>query len=156
MTLDILLPQLPRKWSDSVAWQRCAPPGPYSVPVASAGSRDDCHGQLQSRWPQGAWLLVRCWNSEKERDAHFARDLCQDHPRVSILTNNLCFQAWIFIIIFYMSFNEPHWWVWFACRDVGDSLNDCQIIFLTEIYKIEEAGSLGDVPAGSESPLKSM
>ncbi|CAG00621.1 unnamed protein product [Tetraodon nigroviridis] len=38
--------------------------------------------------------------------------------------------------------------------DAGDSLNDCRIIFLTEIYKIEEAGSLGDVPAGSESPLK--
>uniref|UniRef100_H2TMV8 E3 ubiquitin-protein ligase UHRF n=1 Tax=Takifugu rubripes TaxID=31033 RepID=H2TMV8_TAKRU len=34
--------------------------------------------------------------------------------------------------------------------DAGDSLNDCRIIFLTEIYKIEEVGSLGDVPAGSE------
>lgn len=44
----------------------------------------------------------------------------------------------------------------FTCSDAGDSLNDCRIIFLTEIYKIEEVGSLGDVPAGSESPLKSM
>ncbi|KAA8589468.1 hypothetical protein FQN60_012833 [Etheostoma spectabile] len=39
--------------------------------------------------------------------------------------------------------------------DAGDSLNDCRIMFLTEIYKIEEPGSLGDTPAGSESPLKS-
>uniref|UniRef100_A0A8C2ZC22 E3 ubiquitin-protein ligase UHRF n=1 Tax=Cyclopterus lumpus TaxID=8103 RepID=A0A8C2ZC22_CYCLU len=38
--------------------------------------------------------------------------------------------------------------------DAGDSLNDCRIMFLTEIYKIEEPGSLGDTPAGSESPLK--
>lgn len=43
-----------------------------------------------------------------------------------------------------------------ACSDAGDSLNDCRIIFLSEIYKIEEAGSLGDIPAGSDSPLKSM
>lgn len=28
-------------------------------------------------------------------------------------------------------------------------------MFLTEIYKIEEPGSPGDAPAGSESPLKS-
>uniref|UniRef100_A0A8C4IPX3 E3 ubiquitin-protein ligase UHRF n=1 Tax=Dicentrarchus labrax TaxID=13489 RepID=A0A8C4IPX3_DICLA len=34
--------------------------------------------------------------------------------------------------------------------DAGDSLNDCRIMFLTEIYKIEEPGSLGDTPAGSE------
>lgn len=38
--------------------------------------------------------------------------------------------------------------------DAGDSLNDCRIIFLTEIYKIEEPGCQSDVPAGSESPLK--
>uniref|UniRef100_A0A8C7ZAD0 E3 ubiquitin-protein ligase UHRF n=1 Tax=Oryzias sinensis TaxID=183150 RepID=A0A8C7ZAD0_9TELE len=38
--------------------------------------------------------------------------------------------------------------------DAGDSLNDCQIKFLTEIYKIEEPGCLSDTPAGSESPLK--
>lgn len=43
----------------------------------------------------------------------------------------------------------------FVCSDAGDSLNDCRIMFLTEIYKIEEPGSLGDTPAGSESPLKS-
>lgn len=41
------------------------------------------------------------------------------------------------------------------CSDAGDSLNDCRIMFLTEIYKIEEPGSLSDVPPGSESPLKS-
>uniref|UniRef100_A0A671UFB1 E3 ubiquitin-protein ligase UHRF n=1 Tax=Sparus aurata TaxID=8175 RepID=A0A671UFB1_SPAAU len=34
--------------------------------------------------------------------------------------------------------------------DAGDSLNDCRIMFLTEIYKIEEPGSLGETPAGSE------
>uniref|UniRef100_A0A4W6CP39 E3 ubiquitin-protein ligase UHRF n=1 Tax=Lates calcarifer TaxID=8187 RepID=A0A4W6CP39_LATCA len=38
--------------------------------------------------------------------------------------------------------------------DAGDSLNDCRIMFLTEIYKIEEPGSLSDDPPGSESPLK--
>ncbi|KAK1896909.1 E3 ubiquitin-protein ligase UHRF1 [Dissostichus eleginoides] len=38
--------------------------------------------------------------------------------------------------------------------DAGDSLNDCRIMFLTEIYKIEEVGSLDETPAGSESPLK--
>lgn len=44
----------------------------------------------------------------------------------------------------------------FDCSDAGDSLNDCRIIFLGEIYKIEEAGSPAEVSAGSESPLKSM
>uniref|UniRef100_A0A4W6CP54 E3 ubiquitin-protein ligase UHRF n=1 Tax=Lates calcarifer TaxID=8187 RepID=A0A4W6CP54_LATCA len=34
--------------------------------------------------------------------------------------------------------------------DAGDSLNDCRIMFLTEIYKIEEPGSLSDDPPGSE------
>ncbi|KAM6963306.1 LOW QUALITY PROTEIN: E3 ubiquitin-protein ligase UHRF1 [Aplochiton taeniatus] len=34
--------------------------------------------------------------------------------------------------------------------DAGDSLNDCRIMFLTEIYKIEEPGAAD----GSESPLK--
>uniref|UniRef100_A0AAQ4RXE9 E3 ubiquitin-protein ligase UHRF n=1 Tax=Gasterosteus aculeatus aculeatus TaxID=481459 RepID=A0AAQ4RXE9_GASAC len=34
--------------------------------------------------------------------------------------------------------------------DAGDSINDCRIMFLTEIYKIEEPGSPGDAPAGSE------
>ncbi|KAF7663568.1 hypothetical protein LDENG_00206770 [Lucifuga dentata] len=38
--------------------------------------------------------------------------------------------------------------------DAGDSLNDCQIMFLTEIYKIEEPGSLSDSAVGSDSPLK--
>ncbi|XP_026178762.1 E3 ubiquitin-protein ligase UHRF1 [Mastacembelus armatus] len=38
--------------------------------------------------------------------------------------------------------------------DAGDSLNDCRIVFLNEIYKIEEHGSLSDAAAGSESPLK--
>uniref|UniRef100_A0A673ADJ2 E3 ubiquitin-protein ligase UHRF n=1 Tax=Sphaeramia orbicularis TaxID=375764 RepID=A0A673ADJ2_9TELE len=32
--------------------------------------------------------------------------------------------------------------------DAGDSLNDCRIMFHTEIYKIEEPGSLNDAPAG--------
>uniref|UniRef100_A0A665VPR4 E3 ubiquitin-protein ligase UHRF n=1 Tax=Echeneis naucrates TaxID=173247 RepID=A0A665VPR4_ECHNA len=34
--------------------------------------------------------------------------------------------------------------------DAGDSLNDCRIIFLTEVYKIEEPGSQSETPAGSE------
>uniref|UniRef100_A0AAQ5Y2E6 E3 ubiquitin-protein ligase UHRF n=1 Tax=Amphiprion ocellaris TaxID=80972 RepID=A0AAQ5Y2E6_AMPOC len=34
--------------------------------------------------------------------------------------------------------------------EAGDSLNDCRIMFLTEIYKIEEPGSPGDAPAGPE------
>lgn len=45
--------------------------------------------------------------------------------------------------------------VYLVCSDAGDSLNDCRIMFVTEIYKIEEPGSLSDTPAGSESPLKS-
>lgn len=49
----------------------------------------------------------------------------------------------------------PHLPCMFVCSDAGDSLNDCRIMFLTEIYKIEEPGSPGDVPAGAESPLKS-
>uniref|UniRef100_A0A8C7G1B3 E3 ubiquitin-protein ligase UHRF n=1 Tax=Oncorhynchus kisutch TaxID=8019 RepID=A0A8C7G1B3_ONCKI len=36
----------------------------------------------------------------------------------------------------------------------GDSLNDCRIMFLTEIYKIEEPGALDGSGAGSDSPLK--
>nr|XP_014342612.1 PREDICTED: E3 ubiquitin-protein ligase UHRF1 [Latimeria chalumnae] len=36
--------------------------------------------------------------------------------------------------------------------DAGDSLTDCKISFVDEIYKIETLGSAG--PAGSESPLK--
>lgn len=43
----------------------------------------------------------------------------------------------------------------FFFSDAGDSLNDCHIMFITEIYKIEEHGSSADAPAGSESPLKS-
>ncbi|XP_057696467.1 E3 ubiquitin-protein ligase UHRF1 [Corythoichthys intestinalis] len=38
--------------------------------------------------------------------------------------------------------------------EAGDSLNDCRILFVTEIYKIEEPGSQSDTPAGSESPMK--
>ncbi|XP_077464044.1 E3 ubiquitin-protein ligase UHRF1 [Stigmatopora argus] len=38
--------------------------------------------------------------------------------------------------------------------EAGDSLNDCRIPFVTEIYKIEEPGSQSDTPAGSESPMK--
>lgn len=39
--------------------------------------------------------------------------------------------------------------------DAGDSLNDCRIMFVTEIYKIEEPGNQdGGDAAGSESPLK--
>ncbi|XP_039623035.1 E3 ubiquitin-protein ligase UHRF1 isoform X1 [Polypterus senegalus] len=36
--------------------------------------------------------------------------------------------------------------------DAGDSLNDCKIIFVNEIYKIEEPGS--GTPPCSESPMK--
>ncbi|XP_015221250.2 E3 ubiquitin-protein ligase UHRF1 isoform X2 [Lepisosteus oculatus] len=36
--------------------------------------------------------------------------------------------------------------------DAGDSLNDCKILFVNEIYKIEEPGSVDG--AGLESPLK--
>ncbi|XP_036410490.1 E3 ubiquitin-protein ligase UHRF1-like [Megalops cyprinoides] len=38
--------------------------------------------------------------------------------------------------------------------DAGDSLNDCRIMFVTEIYKIEEAGSGDPQGAASESPMK--
>ncbi|KAM4628989.1 E3 ubiquitin-protein ligase UHRF1 isoform 1-T2 [Polymixia lowei] len=38
--------------------------------------------------------------------------------------------------------------------DAGDSLNDCRIMFLTEIYKIEEPGALDGSAAGSDSPMK--
>lgn len=38
--------------------------------------------------------------------------------------------------------------------DAGDSLNDCRIMFITEIYKIEEPGCQVDTPTGGESPLK--
>ncbi|XP_067086192.1 E3 ubiquitin-protein ligase UHRF1 [Osmerus mordax] len=38
--------------------------------------------------------------------------------------------------------------------DAGDSLNDCRIMFLTEIYKIEEPGVLDGSGAGSDSPMK--
>lgn len=53
-----LLSQLPREWDDSVAGQGCSSAGPYCVPVAPAGTRNDRNGQLQPRRPQGAWLLV--------------------------------------------------------------------------------------------------
>ncbi|XP_036378157.1 E3 ubiquitin-protein ligase UHRF1 [Megalops cyprinoides] len=38
--------------------------------------------------------------------------------------------------------------------DAGDSLNDCRIMFVTEIYKIEEPGSAEGAGSASESPLK--
>uniref|UniRef100_A0A673J7U6 E3 ubiquitin-protein ligase UHRF n=1 Tax=Sinocyclocheilus rhinocerous TaxID=307959 RepID=A0A673J7U6_9TELE len=38
--------------------------------------------------------------------------------------------------------------------DAGDSLNDCRIMFVTEIYKIEEPGSSEGPGASSDSPLK--
>ncbi|XP_071767852.1 E3 ubiquitin-protein ligase UHRF1 [Centroberyx gerrardi] len=38
--------------------------------------------------------------------------------------------------------------------DAGDSLNDCRIVFLTEIYKIEQPGSMNGSAAGSDSPMK--
>ncbi|KAJ8356834.1 hypothetical protein SKAU_G00196280 [Synaphobranchus kaupii] len=38
--------------------------------------------------------------------------------------------------------------------DAGDSLNDCRVMFVTEIYKIEEPGSTETIGATSESPLK--
>ena len=43
----------------------------------------------------------------------------------------------------------------FYFSDAGDSLNDCRIMFLTEIYKIEEPGVLDGSAAGSDSPMKS-
>lgn len=42
-----------------------------------------------------------------------------------------------------------------SLRDAGDSLNDCRIMFVTEIYKIEEPGSSEGPGASSDSPLKS-
>lgn len=45
--------------------------------------------------------------------------------------------------------------VWNFYRDAGDSLNDCRIMFVTEIYKIEEPGSSDGPGASSDSPLKS-
>lgn len=41
------------------------------------------------------------------------------------------------------------------CRDAGDSLNDCRIMFVTEIYKIEEPGNADESGVACESPLKS-
>uniref|UniRef100_A0A4W4EPE2 E3 ubiquitin-protein ligase UHRF n=1 Tax=Electrophorus electricus TaxID=8005 RepID=A0A4W4EPE2_ELEEL len=38
--------------------------------------------------------------------------------------------------------------------DAGDSLNDCRIMFVSEIYKIEEPGSREGPVATSDSPLK--
>ncbi|XP_051977679.1 E3 ubiquitin-protein ligase UHRF1-like [Xyrauchen texanus] len=38
--------------------------------------------------------------------------------------------------------------------DAGDSLNDCRIMFVNEIYKIEEPGSSEGLGASSDSPLK--
>lgn len=38
--------------------------------------------------------------------------------------------------------------------DAGDSLNDCKIMFLTEIYKIEEPGAADGSAEGSDSPMK--
>ncbi|KAI4886883.1 hypothetical protein NFI96_022587 [Prochilodus magdalenae] len=38
--------------------------------------------------------------------------------------------------------------------DAGDSLNDCRIMFVNEIYKIEEPGSSDGSAAASDSPLK--
>ncbi|XP_062868668.1 E3 ubiquitin-protein ligase UHRF1 isoform X1 [Trichomycterus rosablanca] len=38
--------------------------------------------------------------------------------------------------------------------DAGDSLNDCRILFVSEIYKIEEPGSSEGPAAASDSPLK--
>lgn len=42
-----------------------------------------------------------------------------------------------------------------SCRDAGDSLNDCRIMFINEMYKIEEPGSSEGTAAASDSPLKS-
>ena len=203
--------QLPRKWGDSVACQGCSSPGPHRLSVAPAGARNDCHGQLQPRWPQGAWLLVWCRNPEEEGDAYSARNLCQDYPWVRALfhvrwSSNkwrsscggrgtrflgfwkpqlqvgwavftcLCLcRCVLYCFCVVSSCDMSHYilyfdltpcyfafpWVtltvcFYVCSIAGDSLNDCRIRFLTEIYKIEEHGSLGDAPAGSESPLKSM
>ncbi|XP_017576228.1 E3 ubiquitin-protein ligase UHRF1 isoform X1 [Pygocentrus nattereri] len=38
--------------------------------------------------------------------------------------------------------------------DAGDSLNDCRIMFVNEIYKIEEPGNSDGSAAASDSPLK--
>ena len=70
----------------------------------------------------------------------------------------LAFQVIIYNIISMKKYqyHEGHLDIYFSvCSDAGDSLNDCRIMFLTEIYKIEEVGSLDETPAGSESPLKS-
>lgn len=83
--MSLLLLQLPREWGDSVARQGCTSSGPYSVPVAPAGARNGRHGKLQSRRPQGAWLLVRRRDPEKKGDSHSKRDLCQDYPWVRFL-----------------------------------------------------------------------
>lgn len=80
-----ILSQLPREWSDPVAWQGCSSPGSYSIPVAPAGARNGRHGQLQSRWPQGAWLLVWRRDPEKEGDPHCEGNLCQDSSWVWFL-----------------------------------------------------------------------
>lgn len=80
-----ILSQLPREWSDPVAWQGCSSPGSYSIPVAPAGARNGRHGQLQSRWPQGAWVLVWRRDPEKEGDPHCEGNLCQDSSWVWFL-----------------------------------------------------------------------
>uniref|UniRef100_A0A8C9S0N5 E3 ubiquitin-protein ligase UHRF n=1 Tax=Scleropages formosus TaxID=113540 RepID=A0A8C9S0N5_SCLFO len=38
--------------------------------------------------------------------------------------------------------------------DAGDSLNDCRIMFVNEIYKIEEPGSVDGMTSASDSPMK--
>lgn len=50
-------------------------------------------------------------------------------------------------------FKIATWWLFH--RDAGDSLTDCRILFVSEIYKIEEAGSSEGPGATSDSPLKS-
>lgn len=80
-----LLLQLPRERGGSVAGQGCSSTGSYSVSVAPAGGRNDRHGQLQPRRPQGAWLLVRRKDPEEEGDAYPARGLCQNSPWVRVL-----------------------------------------------------------------------
>jgi len=43
------------------------------------------------------------------------------------------------------------WLLSTSCREAGDSLNDCRIIFVDDIYKIEEPGSVCPISA---RPLK--
>ena len=67
-------PQLPRERSGPAVGQGHPPPGPHSLPVAPAGARHGCHGELQPRWSQGARVLVRRRDQQEEGDPDGAWD----------------------------------------------------------------------------------